>query len=359
MRVVTQLAVIAIVAGTGAAGWYFKDALWPGQAARASATPQAQARAIPVNAKSVRMGSVDETVEAVGTALANESITVTSRIAGIVKAVRFSDGQIVKAGTVLIELDDRETQADLEAAKAARDQALLAYDRARALAVSGNAPQSRVDDLQAVARATEARVKVVDAKLAELRIPAPFSGKLGIRRVSVGSLISPGTVITTLDDVDVIKLRFMVPETVLSTLKPGVVVEAESSAFPGRTFQGAVTIIDSRIDPATRAVETRADIPNADGTLKPGMFLTIRLAVQRRDNALIVPEEAVFPEGVRQFVYVVHDGRSVKTEVKLGSRLRGEVEVLEGLKSGVQVVTGGVQKIRDGSPVRTVVGAGS
>ncbi len=352
MKVVVQLAVVAVLATAGAAGWYFRDAWLPGQQAKASATATPAQRAVPVEAKQVRIGTVDDVVEAVGTALANESITVTSKISGIVKAVRFTDGQVVKVGTVLVELEDREPLADLEAAKATRDQARAALNRARSLLTSGNAPQARVDDLDGAHRAAEARVKVIEARLADLKITAPFSGKLGIRRVSVGSLVSVGTAVTTLDDVETIKLRFFVPEAVIGNLRAGAEVSASGSGVPGRTFTGKVQSIDTRLDPSTRAVEVRAEFSNADGLLKPGMFLTVGLRLDRRDNALIVPEESLVPEGVRQYVYVVADGKAVKTEVKLGSRLPGEVEIREGLAPASVVITGGVQKIRDGIPVR-------
>jgi membrane fusion protein, multidrug efflux system len=353
MRVVAQIAVVALLATVGGAGWYYRDAWLPGQQAKASATATPAQRAVPVETQKVRIGPVDDTVEAVGTALANESLTVTSKTAGIVKAIRFEEGQFVKAGAILIELDDREPSADLEAAKATREQAKAALDRANRLLTTGNAPQARVDDLEGAYRAAAARVKVIEARLQDLKIVAPFSGRIGIRRISPGSLISVGTVITTLDDVEIIKLRFFVPEAATPAIKLGAKVAASGNAAPGRTFTGDIASIDTRIDMTTRAVEVRAEFKNNDGALKPGMFLTVKLALNRRDGALIVPEEAVVPEGIRQYVYAVVDGKATKTEVKLGSRLPGEVEIREGLTPDALVITGGIQKIRDGSPVRT------
>ncbi|MSP48546.1 MAG: efflux RND transporter periplasmic adaptor subunit [Alphaproteobacteria bacterium] len=353
MKVVAQIAVVAVLTSAGGAGWYFRDAVLPGQQAKASATAAPAQRAIPIEAQKVRIGPIDDTVEAVGTALANESITVTTKISGIVKAIKFTEGQVVKAGTIILELDDREPSASLEAAKATREQAKAALDRAKMLLTQGNAPQARVDDLEGAYRNAEARVRVIDAQLADLKITAPFPGKLGIRRVSPGSLVSVGTVITTLDDVETIKLRFYVPEAAIGSIKPGSGVAASGNGVPGRTFSGAITSIDTRVDTTTRAIEVRAEFANDDGLLKPGMFLTVKLALNRRDGAMIVPEEAVVPEGIRQYVYIVADGKAVKTEVKLGARLPGEVEIREGLKPDSVVVTSGIQKIRDGSLVRT------
>jgi membrane fusion protein (multidrug efflux system) len=152
------------------------------------------------------------------------------------------------------------------------------------------------------------------------------------------------------------KLRFNVPETALSAIQVGSNVGAQSSAYQGRSFQGKVAVVDTRIDPATRSVEVRADIPNKDGLLKPGMFMTVQLTIGRREQALLIPEEALVPEGTRQFVFVVANGRAAKTEVKLGTRIPGEVEVVQGLQPGATVVVGGVQRIRDGSPVRAADG---
>jgi len=353
MKVVAQIAVVGVLAAVSAGGWYYRDAWLPGQPAKASATATPAQRAIPIEAQKVRIGPVDDIVEAVGTALANESLTGASKIAGTVKAIRFEEGQSVKAGAVLLELEDREPAADLEATKATRDQAKAALDRASRLLSTGNAPQARVDDLEGAYRAAAARVKVIEARLQDLRIVAPFSGRVGIRRVSLGSLISVGTIITTLDDVETIKLRFFVPEAAIAAIRPGANVAASGNAAPGRTFTGSIASIDTRVDATTRAVEVRAEFANKDGALKPGMFLTVKLGLNTRSGAMIVPEEAVVPEGIRQYVFVVTGGRAVKTEVKLGSRLPGEVEIREGLNPDSVVVTSGIQKIRDGSPVRT------
>ncbi len=353
MKVVTQLAVVAVLGVAGIAGWMYRDAWLPGQQAKASATATPAQRAIPIEAQKVRVGPIDDTVEAVGTALANESLTVTSKIAGIVKAIKFTEGQQVKAGTVILELEDREPMASLAAAQATRDQAKAAFDRTKSLSATGNAPASRLDEQEGIYRTAEARVRVIEAQLADLKIVAPFSGRVGIRRVSQGALISVGTVITTLDDVETIKLRFFVPESAMSSVKAGANVTASGNAAADRTFKGSITSIDTRVDTTTRAVEVRAEFPNQDGALKPGMFLTVKLALNRRDGALIVPEEAVVPEGIRQYVYTVADGKAVKTEVKLGARLPGEVEIREGLNQNSVVVTSGIQKIRDGVPVRT------
>jgi membrane fusion protein (multidrug efflux system) len=357
MRLFGQLVVITVLAAGAGAGWYFKDDWWPG-----GATKAAPARQVPVplvEVRKVRVGAVDETFDAVGTALANEAVTITAKISGIVARTNFEEGQAVKAGDVLVEFDDREFKAELENAKALLENATQAYQRARQLLDTKSGPQARVDETGALMRAAQARVRVNESKLQDLKVTAPFSGRVGLRRISVGALIAPGAVITTLDDVETIKARFSLPETVLADLKPGVPITVRTATYPDRGFSGKVTSIDTRIDPVTRSIETRAEVPNRSGLLKPGMYMTIQVALGRRENALLIPEEALVPEGMRQNVFVLDGNRVRKTEVKIGVRLPGEVEVREGLKPDAVVVVGGVQKIRDGSQVRIVPAPGA
>jgi membrane fusion protein (multidrug efflux system) len=350
MKTISQLAIIAVLAAAGTGAWYYKDQWLSGTVAKTgtgSSPPQ-----VLVQVKPVRQGTVTERYEAVATALANESVMITSKVAGIVDKVNIAEGERVKQGHVLVQLDDREAAAELEAQKALTQAAFLAYERAIKLKENQNVAQARVDELLSTWKNGEARIRIIQARLADLKIVAPFSGKVGLRRVSVGALIQPGTVITTLDDVDTIRLKFSVPETLLTHLKPGLEVEATATAYPGRVFKGTITSIDSRVDQISRAVEIRADIPNAEGLLKPGMFMSYKLALQRRENAVLVPEEALLTEGVRQYVFVVADGRTTKREVKLGERGTGDVEVLSGLKAGEIVVVAGIQKVRNGTAVR-------
>jgi membrane fusion protein (multidrug efflux system) len=200
-------------------------------------------------------------------------------------------------------------------------------------------------------KANEARVAAARARLADTVIRAPFGGRVGLRRISVGTLISPGTVITTLDDASTIKVDFSVPDLYVGELRTGQAIIARTSAYPGREFRGIVSSVDSRVDPASRAVTVRAKVPNGDALLKPGMFLTVQLAQETRD-ALVVPEEALVPEQARQFVYVVEGDAVAKREVRLGRREPGLVEIVDGLAVGDRVVIEGTLKLRDGAPVR-------
>lgn len=348
MKTTSQLAIIAVLAAVGVGAWLLKDQVLGNTAKLGAGT----APAVLVQVKPVRVGTVTERIEAVGTALANEAIIITAKTTGIIERIAISEGEKVKAGQVLVQFDDAEAKAELEAQRALTRAAFLAYDRATKLIEKQNVAQAKVDDLLSAWKASEGRVKVLEARLADLKLVAPFAGKVGLRRVSIGALVQPGAVITTLDDDSIIRLKLSVPEGSLSNVKVGQDVEATAAAYPKRVFNGKVSSIDSRVDQITRAAEIRADIPNTDGALKPGMFLAYRLVLARRDNSLLVPEEALLAEGARQYVFVVADGRALKREVKIGDRNAGEVEVLSGVKADENVVVAGIQKIRNNSLVK-------
>ncbi|MBL8805497.1 MAG: efflux RND transporter periplasmic adaptor subunit [Rhodospirillales bacterium] len=360
MRVVGQLAIVAVLAGAGFGGWYYFKSGAPG-----TAGARAPAPAPIVEVAAPQTDTVIERIEAVGTARANESIVIAAKQTGNIAKINFQEGQAVKAGTVLIELESRERAADTEGARAEIAQARAAADdirqqleRARALRASGNAPEARVDQLETMLRAAEGRIRqsesrlrAADARFDEFRISAPFDGRLGLRQVSLGALVQPGTQITTLDDVRTIKIDFAVPEQYLGQLKTGLSVIAITPAFQGREFNGEVTAIDTRIDPTTRAVKLNASFDNSDGSLKPGMFLTVALAVATRQNAIVVPEDALVAEGARQFLYIVVDGKAIRREVKLGMRMRGRVEIREGIAVTDSLVVRGLQRVRNNLPV--------
>jgi membrane fusion protein, multidrug efflux system len=299
----------------------------------------------------VRAERVSQKLEALGNARANESVDVSSKTSNVVTAIRFRDGERVKRGQVLVQLDDAQVRADVAAAEAAVTESESQYNRSRELLSTQALSKSSFEQLEATLKSNRAKLAAANARLEDTVIRAPFSGRVGLRRVSVGTLISPGSVITTLDDTSVIKLDFSVPENFLASLREGLTVRATAPAFPGRSFAGKVASIDSRVDQATRSVTVRALLANEDGALKPGMFLNVALANDERE-ALVIPEEALTPEAERQFVFVVADGKAERREVRIGGRRPGSVEILAGLAAGEQVVIEGTQKVRDGSRVR-------
>jgi membrane fusion protein (multidrug efflux system) len=298
----------------------------------------------------VRAQRVSQKLEALGNARANESVDISTKISNIVTAIMFRDGERVKLGQVLVRLDDAQARADVAATHAAVSESESLYNRSLELVHTQALSKSSFDQLEATLKANRARLAAASARLEDTVIRAPFSGRVGLRRVSVGTLISPGDVITTLDDTSVIKLDFSVPENFLASLREGLSIRASAPAFPGRSFAGSVSSIDSRVDVATRSVTVRALLANEDGALKPGMFLNVSLANDERD-ALVIPEEALSPEAERQFVYVVADGKVSRREVRIGGRQPGTVEIIAGLSAGERVVVEGTQKVRDGTAV--------
>ena len=308
---------------------------------------------VAVIAATVRTERLASQINALGTARANEAIELTSKTSNIVTGVRFSDGQRVQLGQVLVELDSAQARADLAAAEAASAESASQVKRSRELIDTRVISESQFEQLEATMKANIARVASARSHVDDTVIRAPFSGRVGLRRVSVGSLVNPGTTIATLDDLSVIKVDFAVPENFLAGLREGLKVVATAAAFPGRDFGGTVTSLDSRIDPVTRSVTVRANVPNADLALKPGMFLNVSLARDAYD-ALMVPEAALMPEQSRQFLFVIEAGRAVRREVRIGRRQPGRVEVVAGLKTGEQVIVEGTQKVREGGAVRVL-----
>jgi membrane fusion protein (multidrug efflux system) len=363
MRTASQLVIVGALAGLGA-GWVtYGDRLGlPDLRSLAGIDPPVasgprpggQGARVQVATAPVRQAPVVERIESIGTARAREAITVTSRVSGIVAAINFEEGQHVAAGHVLIELDRSQQVAAHDRARAAADDARTRLNRARQLRATQAVAEAQIDQLEAALRQAEAQVREAAARIEEMKIIAPFAGRVGLRQVSLGALIQPGTAVTTLDDLSRLRVEFAVPEVFVARLATGQRVDATSPAFGERRFAGVVTAIDTRIDPATRSVRAIAEFPNPDESLKPGLFLNIALTLSERPTALLVPEEAIDPVGDRAFVFAVRNGRAVRQQVKLGTRVRGEVEVLEGIAPDEQVVVRGLQRLRDGVPVNVV-----
>lgn len=290
-------------------------------------------------------------IEAVGTARANESVEVTSKTTNTVVAIRFKEGDFVRRGQVLVEFDSAEARAELEEAQAALAESQNQYKRSQDLFTRQALSVSQLEQIEAMLKANRARVSAAKARLDDTVIRASFDGRTGFRRVSVGSLVNPGTVITTLDDASIIKLDFTVAETYIYVLERGLGISARTAGLPDREFEGKVSTIGSRVDPVTRSIVVRAEIPNEDGLLKPGMFMTVTLH-GKPEPTLLVPEAAIVPEHGKTFVFVVRDGVVERREVRTGKRRPGEVEIVTGLREHEQVVIEGTQNVREGSRVQ-------
>ena len=348
-NIVVGVALLVAIAGIG---WYAKSS---GDAAHAKPVALSARASGPVNVlvATVEYEPFAQDMEAIGTARANEAVDVTAKVSNRVTAIRFREGQQVKAGDVLVEFDSEQARANLAEAEAALRDSRSQFNRSRELYATKALSEAQLDQLQATLSMNEARVAGARSQLNDTIIRAPFAGRVGLRNVSVGSFVSPETVITTLDDASVIKLDFSVPELFLSQIKEGMEISSRTTAYAADTFKGKVSSIDSRLDPVSRAVLVRARIDNRDSRLKPGMLMTVML--RRADApALLIPEQALVPEGSVKYVFAVRDGKAVRTEVSTGRRRPGEVEVLKGLAAGDVIVVEGTQKVRDGLAVQAI-----
>lgn len=292
-------------------------------------------------------------LEALGTLRADESVTISATVTETVAEVDFSDGDTVDAGQLLIRLDDSEVQAELRAAQALRVERNNVLQRSSQLQSRNLAPRADVEDSRARLRQVEAEVEAIEARLADHRLRAPFDGVVGFRNISIGALVTPGMDLVTLDKLDVVKLDFSVPAVHLAVLREGLHLSARTATYPDEVFVGEVTSVGMRIDPISRSALVRAEIPNPDLRLRPGMLMEVVLE-RRPRQALVIPEEALIPSGEDQFVLLIDEtdeNRIVRRQVEIGERRAGAVEILGGLQSGDLVVSHGIQRVQEGDRV--------
>lgn len=314
-------------------------------------------QASPVIVAEVTQLAFADTITAVGTARANESVAVTSKISDTISRVAFDSGQFATGGQVLAELVDTEEAAGLEAARATLAEARRERDRVAALARRGVAPAQRRDEAESNFQRAAAQVSAIEARMADRIIRAPFDGVVGLRNISAGELISTGTVIATLNDVSVIKLDFAVPERFISSIATGQRVQARASAWPDQVFAGVVTQIDNQVDPVSRTVTVRAELPNGDGRLVPGMLMRVELRRGEREQPGI-PESALMRLADQAYVFVIDEGEADgeaiarRRDVDPGLRVAGYIEILGGLEPGERVIVDGTHRTRDSGAVR-------
>ena len=313
---------------------------------------------VPVEVATATRGDVRETLHSLGTVEAEEQVKVTVEIDGIVRALPFEEGRLVRKGQVLAILNDTELRAEVRRAAALRDQARLTHARFEQLSQEQIAsPQDR-DNARAALQVAEANLGLAEARLSKTRVLAPFSGVVGSRLVSPGAYLRAGDAITEIARIDTVKVVFAVPERYLADLRRGAGVTVTTVVFPGKQFTGTVNVLDPILDAATRSARLSARIPNPQGELRPGMSADVTAVIAERTQAVTVPDEAVFAEGDRNFVFVVQpDSTVVRRPVKLGSRQPGRVEVREGLQGGEKVVRAGHQKLFEGAKVSPVEAA--
>ncbi|WP_309604746.1 efflux RND transporter periplasmic adaptor subunit, partial [Phenylobacterium sp.] len=310
-----------------------------------------------VSSTSIFTHAFTDQLEVLGVAKGRQSVTLTAATTQLVDKVRFTDGQSVRSGAVLVELRNSEQDAGLAQAQAALVEADRAFQRYRTLNQQGWASKAQLDQFEAAWRSAQANVTAAKARQNDRMIRAPFAGVVGLSDVAPGALVNPGAPIVTLDDVSTIRVDFQVPERYLAQLRQGQAITATVDAYPGATIHGRVAMLDSRIDERTRAITARAEFPNPLHKLKPGMMVRVGLAQGQRQS-LAAQESAVSVQGDSAFVYVLHsmDQRTVAEQrpVVTGLRQDGLVEIIDGVKAGDRIVADGLNKIQPGQPVRVV-----
>lgn len=310
-----------------------------------------------VEAKPVSTMRFIERIDAVGTAVANEQVTLAAPVTERIVRLNFDDGAYIARGQVVAVLAAGQENAQLAQAGARAREANQQLDRLNALKARGFATNSAVDTQVALAGQANAQAAEARASIGDRVIRAPFSGWVSLRNISAGAVVSAGTPIATISDVSRIKLDFAVPETLLPQLRVGQPIDAVAAAYPDAPFRGTISSIDPILNPQTRAVTVRAILPNGDRRLKPGMLLTVTIEAQTR-NSPAVPELAVVGEGDQHFVFVIEGDKVRRIAVRTGVHQAGMIEILSGLNPGQRIVTEGVVKIADGQQVR-LAGAGN
>lgn len=296
---------------------------------------------------------VDE-LEALGTLKSNENVEIMSTVTERVTKVNFKDGQRVRKGDILVEMDAAEELAQRVEEESRINKARKQLNRLNSLFKRDVAAESVLDETERELQTAQARLKAIQSRINQHILVAPFDGVVGLRNISVGALAQPGTRIATLDDDSVMKLDFSVPELFIATLQTGATVQARTRVYPDKVFEGVISSIDTRVDPITRSITVRALLNNDERQLKAGMLMRVIVNKNPR-QAIVIPEETLITRGDNNFVLLI-DTTNEKTTVreqvvKLGKRRKGEVEILSGLEVGQKIVTHGITRAKPGAPV--------
>ncbi len=359
--------VIAVAAAAGGGYWFgmnrmgapASSALPGGKQAGpgGGAGPGGAPALVAVEATRVVQAPMPQAITAVGSLRSDESVTLRPESAGRISAITFKEGSHVAKGTPLVKLDPAIPEAELAQARANLTLAKAKFDRAVDLANRSYISGQARDEAENNYKVAQAAVQLAEAKLAKTQIVAPFSGIIGLRSVSVGDYVKEGADLVNLEAIDPLKVDFRVPETYLRQVQPGQTMQITLDALPGKTYAGRVAAVNPLVDAAGRAIVIRAQVANQDTALRPGMFARVRLITSDDAQALVVPEQALVPQGTEQFVFKVVDGKTVRAKVEVGQRRDSMVEIRKGLVAGDVVVTAGQLKLRDGTAVKIAEGA--
>jgi len=356
VAILTTLVTAALIAGCGS-----KNDATAGQKADAAkpapqqpATPAAQPQGLPVRAEPVKVAKVSDDVSAVGSLMAEESVIIRPEIDGRIVGLHFQEGQAASAGTRLVTIDSTEYEAQAAAVRAdlkTEEQRLV---RTKELHQQNFISKDALDVQVGAVDRLKARLAEAESRVAKTVIRAPFSGIVGLRQISPGAYVKAGTDIVRIENVSSIKVDFRIPENYLSKIRPNQEILVRLDAYPGEEFRGRVYAVEPVVEERTRTIAMRARIPNKGFKLKPGMFVRVAVTMENRPNAIVIPEQAIWPQGKDSFVFRVVDGKAALTKVEIGNRQPGSVEILKGLGANDMVVTDGQIKLRDGAPVAVI-----
>ncbi len=315
----------------------------------------------PVEVAKAEAATLTDDIQAVGSLKSDRGVMLRPEVSGRIAKLGFADGARVQRGQLLVQLDDTLQQAQLKQADAQASIARTRLQRNRELLGQGFVSQSAVDQSLADLQVADAQVALAQAQILRMKVFAPFNGTAGLRAVDEGDYVKDGADIVNIEDLGAITVKFALPERSLDRLRVGQTIDLTLDALPGRTFKGRVTALDSQVDANGRALQVLAKVENSGALLKPGMFARPRVVFSTRAGAVVVPEEALVPMGARQLIFKLADGADGKKvaqrmEVKIGLRLPGKVEILDGLKPGDTVITAGHSRLMRGDnvPVRVI-----
>lgn len=298
--------------------------------------------------------TLESTLNAVGTLLADASAELRAEVPGQILAIHFEEGQHVDQGAKLFSIEAAVLEAEVNEARANAERSRAAYERARQLQARDLISAADYDAARANYDVDAARLISSQARLVKTVIRAPFAGFTGLRKINVGDYATIGQSLLDLVRLDPLRVDFNVPETLLASLAVGQAIEVSVAAYPDRTFAGAVIAIAPQAEVAGHSIQVRASLPNPDLLLRPGLFAQVEIALDSRPDAIVIPEQAIWPVGRDKTVFVVVDGKATQTVVELGERRPGVVEVLSGIEVGDEVVTAGQMKLHDGAAVESV-----
>jgi membrane fusion protein (multidrug efflux system) len=349
--------VLVLVAAVGAASYWAgtrnAKPAGPAAASPAKAAPGKGAPAgVVVEASRVQVAQLPQALTAVGSLRSDETVMIRPEIAGRVSQINFREGERVARGQVLVKLDDSVQQADLAKARANLTLSKSKFERAADLMKKGFVSSQARDESENSFKVAQAEAELMEARISKTTLRAPFAGTIGLRQVSVGDYVKEGQDLVNLESLDPLKVDFRVPETALSRVRDGQTLQITLDALPDRAYDGRVFAINPLIDANGRAIVIRAQVPNKDGRLRPGMFARVRLFTSGTQETLLVPEEALFPVGDDKYVYKVVEGKAARQKIEIGARREGRVEVLSGLAPEDVVVTAGIIKLREGVAVQ-------